>query len=140
MARLPANYGISPIFNIEDLTQFHGSEETLPLASDLNTQQDAVIRVPKNTAPRDEIASILNHQFVTTRRGGYYKFLVQWKNLPSLTLFGYKLRSSTDFTQICLLPMFFKTCRSQVLLSGRQLMQIRSMVPKRNLLLKSWGG
>ncbi|KAG7952365.1 hypothetical protein I3843_12G054600 [Carya illinoinensis] len=78
----PANYGISPIFNIEDLTQFHGSEETLPLASDLNTQQDAVIRVPKNTAPRDEIASILNHQFVTTRRGGYYKFLVQWKNRP----------------------------------------------------------
>ena len=32
--------------------------------------------------PSDEIASILDHQFVTTRRGGYYKFLVQWKNRP----------------------------------------------------------
>ncbi|RVX03528.1 Transposon Ty3-G Gag-Pol polyprotein [Vitis vinifera] len=79
---LPADYGISHIFNIEDLTQFHGPEEPVPATSDLTTQQDAVIRVPKNTAPRDEIASILDHQFVTTRCGGYYKFLVKWKNRP----------------------------------------------------------
>ncbi|KAF9664517.1 hypothetical protein SADUNF_Sadunf16G0027000 [Salix dunnii] len=39
-------------------------------------------RVPTNTKPRDEIAAILDHQFVSTRRGGYYKFLVQWKNRP----------------------------------------------------------
>ena len=79
---LPGDYGISHIFNIEDLTQFHGPEGPLPATSDLTTQQDAVIRVPKNTAPRDEIASILDHQFVTTRCGGYYKFLVKWKNRP----------------------------------------------------------
>ena len=79
---LPADCGISPIFNIEDLTRFHGPEEPVPATSDLTIQQDAVIRVRKNTAPRDEIASILDHQFVTTWRGGYYKFLVQWKNHP----------------------------------------------------------
>ena len=79
---LPADYGISPIFNIEDLTQFHGPEGPLPATSDLTTQQDAVIHVPKNTTPRDEIVLILDHQFVTIRRGGYYKFLVQWKNCP----------------------------------------------------------
>ncbi|KAJ0095419.1 hypothetical protein Patl1_15534 [Pistacia atlantica] len=80
---LPNDYGISSVFNIEDLTKFHGSEEQKPAATNLPTQQDAIICVPKNTAPRDEIASILDHQFVTTRRGGYYKFLVQWKNRPS---------------------------------------------------------
>lgn len=79
---LPDDYGISPVSNIEDLTQFHGSEEQVPAATDLLAQQDAIIRVPKNTTPRDEIASILDRQFVTTRREGYYKFLVQWKNRP----------------------------------------------------------
>ena len=79
---LPADYGISPIFNIEDLTQFHGPKKPVPATSDLTTQQDAVIHVPKNTTPRDEIVLILDHQFVTIRRGGYYKFLVQWKNCP----------------------------------------------------------
>ena len=54
----------------------------MPATSDLTTQQDAVIHVPKNTTPRDEIVLILDHQFVTTWRGGYYKFLVQWKNHP----------------------------------------------------------
>ena len=38
--------------------------------------------LPENTSPRDEVAAILDHQFVSTRRGGYYKFLVQWKNHP----------------------------------------------------------
>ncbi|KAF5448338.1 hypothetical protein F2P56_028883 [Juglans regia] len=79
---LPADYGISHVFNIEDLTQFHDSEEPVPAASDLFNQQDAVIRVPTHIAPKDEIASILDHQFVTTRCGGYYKFLVRWKNHP----------------------------------------------------------
>lgn len=69
---LPPDYGISPVFNIEDLTQFHGSVEQAPAAMDLPAQQDAIIRVPKNTVPKDEIASILDHQFVITRRGGYY--------------------------------------------------------------------
>ena len=54
----------------------------MPATSDLTTQQDAIIHVPKNTTPRDEIVLILDHQFVTIRRGGYYKFLVQWKNCP----------------------------------------------------------
>ncbi|KAF9665105.1 hypothetical protein SADUNF_Sadunf16G0087600 [Salix dunnii] len=39
-------------------------------------------RIPETTASRDEITAILDHQFITTRRGGYYKFLVQWKNHP----------------------------------------------------------
>jgi hypothetical protein len=77
---LPSNFGISPIFNIEDLTEFKGNVEditALPVPAII-----LVPRVPELTAPRDEIAAILDHQFVTTCRGGYYKFLVQWKNHP----------------------------------------------------------
>lgn len=77
---LPSDFGISPIFNIEDLTEFKGDVENITaLPAPTITP---VPRVPEITTPRDEIAAILDHQFVTTRRGGYYKFLVQWKNHP----------------------------------------------------------
>jgi len=78
---LPANFGISPIFNIEDFTEFKGDFDDvvrLPVPAVMPT-----LRIPETTAPRDEIAAILDHQFVTTRRGGYYKFLVQWKHRPN---------------------------------------------------------
>lgn len=42
--------------------------------------------VPNTTTSRDEIAFILDHQFFSTRQEGYYKFLVQWKNRPTLDL------------------------------------------------------
>ena len=78
---LPSKFGISPVFNIEDLTELKGDVDentATPLP-----EATPVPRVPKNTAPRDEIAAILDHQFVTTHRGGYYKFLVQWTNRPN---------------------------------------------------------
>ncbi|KAG6710015.1 hypothetical protein I3842_06G161400 [Carya illinoinensis] len=68
---LPSDFGISPVFNIEDLTAFKALEVT------------PVMRIPENTAPRDEVAAILDHQFVSTRQGGYYKFLAQWRNRPN---------------------------------------------------------
>jgi hypothetical protein len=78
---LPADFGISPIFNIEDLTEFKGDpDDVMTLLVPAVTPE---LRIPETTAPRDEIAVILDHQFVTTRRGGYYKFLVQWKNRPN---------------------------------------------------------
>ncbi|KAG6745122.1 hypothetical protein POTOM_051766 [Populus tomentosa] len=77
---LPSDFGISPIFNIEDLTEFKGDVDNI---SALPTPTiTPAPRVPAITTPRDEVAAILDHQFVTTRRGGYFKFLVQWKNRP----------------------------------------------------------
>ncbi|KAA8544137.1 hypothetical protein F0562_022227 [Nyssa sinensis] len=65
----------------EDLTEFKSDvDEFSALPS---PEVTPALRVPKNTASRAEIATILDHQFVTTRRGGYYKFLVQWKNRPN---------------------------------------------------------
>ncbi|KAA8516297.1 hypothetical protein F0562_016590 [Nyssa sinensis] len=78
---LPSDFGISPVFNIEDLTEFKGDVDEFSAIP--SPEVTPALRVPENTAPRDEIAAILDHQFVTTRRGGYYKFLVQWKNRPN---------------------------------------------------------
>lgn len=78
---LPSDFGISRVFNIEDLNAFKGDicESSASPTSEVTTAP----RIPKNIAPRDEIANILAHKFVSTRRGGYYKFLVWWKNRPN---------------------------------------------------------
>ncbi|KAF9682427.1 hypothetical protein SADUNF_Sadunf05G0107800 [Salix dunnii] len=75
---LPSDFMISPVFNIEDLTAFKGE-----LPSPINPEAPPVMSLPEQTAPCDEIASIIDHQFVSTRQGRYYKFLVQWKNRPN---------------------------------------------------------
>ncbi|KAL5823448.1 hypothetical protein ACOSQ4_021348 [Xanthoceras sorbifolium] len=67
---LPHEYTISPIFNVEDLTEFTG--ECVSPAPDLG----AAIRVP--------VVAVRDHQFVSTRQGGYYKFLLQWAHKPIL--------------------------------------------------------
>ncbi|KAK0592515.1 hypothetical protein LWI29_020549 [Acer saccharum] len=74
---LPSNYTINPIFNVEDLTEFQGSN----VPSD--SMPEATIRLPSIPIRQDNIAAILDHQFVSTRRGGYYKFLVQWSHKPA---------------------------------------------------------
>ncbi|KAL5799880.1 hypothetical protein ACOSQ4_032764 [Xanthoceras sorbifolium] len=66
---LPSDFGIRSIFNIEDLTEFKGDEVQLSTAPSAKAWQAPTLRVPKNTAPRDEIASIIDHQF--------------WKNCPN---------------------------------------------------------
>ena len=61
---LSFEFGISLIFNIEDLTEFKGDVDentVIPLL-----EATPVLRVLENTAPRDEIVAILDHQFVTT--------------------------------------------------------------------------
>jgi hypothetical protein len=71
---LPSHLNFSPIFNVADLTQYHGPTDA-PLPTPL-------VSLPTSVKPRDEIAEILDDQLVSTRRGGYQKFLVKWKNRP----------------------------------------------------------
>ncbi|KAG6750963.1 hypothetical protein POTOM_045478 [Populus tomentosa] len=73
---LPPTYAISPVFTIEDLTAFTGQND-FTSASD-----DTPIRVPSTSCPSDVILVVIDHQFVSTRKGGYYKFLVQWAHKP----------------------------------------------------------
>jgi hypothetical protein len=74
LIHLPSNLTFSPIFNIADLTPFHG-----PVDSATPTPP---VSLPPSIKTRDEIAEILDDQIVSTRRGGYQKFLVKWKNRP----------------------------------------------------------
>ena len=38
--------------------------------------------MPPNLSPRLEIENVLKDQLVSTRQGGYYKFLVKWRGKP----------------------------------------------------------
>ena len=86
---LPSDFGISPIFNIEDITAFKG--DTIDVVGNSQTEDmpASIPKIPAAPAPKDEIAAIIDHQFISTRRGGYYKFLVHWKH-----------RSTSDSTWI----------------------------------------
>ena len=77
---LPSDFGISPVFNIEEITTFKGDANDVVHSSQTEDMPAFVPKIPAATAPQDEIASIIDHQFVSTRRGGYYKFLVKWKH------------------------------------------------------------
>ncbi|KAL5763413.1 hypothetical protein ACOSP7_019677 [Xanthoceras sorbifolium] len=66
----------SSVFNIEDLTAYRGD------AIDNEPTEDLVIRTPTVPLTHDEVDKIIDHQFVSTRRGGYHKFLAQWKHKP----------------------------------------------------------
>ena len=77
---LPSDFGISPIFNIEDITIFKGDAIDVAGSSQTKGMPTSIPKLPATTAPQDEVAAIIDHQFVSTRRGGYYKFLVHWKH------------------------------------------------------------
>jgi hypothetical protein len=77
---LPSEFGISPIFNIEDITAFKGDINDQDHRSQAEDMPACLPKVPTTSAPQEDIASISDHQFVSTRRGGYYKFLVQWRH------------------------------------------------------------
>jgi len=74
---LPSPLQLSPIFNVEDLTKYVGHHDgpSEPIPS-------PPVRLPSYVKPRDEVEAILEDQIVSTRRGGYQKFLVKWKNRP----------------------------------------------------------
>ncbi|KAL5756406.1 hypothetical protein ACOSQ2_021152 [Xanthoceras sorbifolium] len=73
---LPREYTFIPIFNVEDLIAFKGMNEC---------EQGATVSSPRITSTppsSDTMDAILDHQFVSTRRRGYYKFLVRWATKP----------------------------------------------------------
>jgi hypothetical protein len=90
MLELPPEMGISPIFNIEDLAAYKepdASENTSAENSDPFSISDFSSLTPLLPRPRpkekDIVEDILDDQIVSTRQGGYHKFLVKWKNRPA---------------------------------------------------------
>lgn len=80
---LPENMGISKIFNSEDLTLYQGHA----VGSSNSTAAD---HLPLTSNVRNEIEDIVDTKIVSTRSGGYQKYLVKWKN-----------RHWSDCTWIC---------------------------------------
>ncbi|KAH7549905.1 hypothetical protein JRO89_XS13G0103300 [Xanthoceras sorbifolium] len=74
---LPGSYTFSHIFNVEDLTAYKGTN-----VPDQGVAAETVPRIPSTPQNHNNVDDILNHQFVSTRRGGYYKFLVRWAKKP----------------------------------------------------------
>jgi hypothetical protein len=50
---LPHDFGISPVFNIKDITEFKGDTPDLPTTPTPNAPDAPSLHVPPHTAPRD---------------------------------------------------------------------------------------
>ncbi|RVW54342.1 Transposon Ty3-I Gag-Pol polyprotein [Vitis vinifera] len=74
LLELPSNLHFSPIFNVEDLHIYHGHH------NDVSEELD--LQLPPTLSPRPEIEYVLDDQLVSTRQGGYQKFLVKWRGKP----------------------------------------------------------
>lgn len=86
---LPDNIGISSIFNIEDLN-------SLSRSHDAYTEEVAAARLPPVSNVRDEIEDIVDTNIVSTRGGGYQKYLMKWKNRPWSNCTGFQRKNSND--------------------------------------------
>ena len=72
---LPENMDISNIFNIEDLTLCANLEDVI-------TNGGPNAPLPLTPRLKEEIKDVIDHQIVSTRGGGYQKYLVKWKGRP----------------------------------------------------------
>lgn len=68
---LAKEMGISPIFNVEDLTKYYGHDD------DAN-QDDVTTWLPNFPVAKDDIEDIVDHRIVSTRTGEYSMFLLKW--------------------------------------------------------------
>ena len=73
----PDNLGISHIFNVEDLTLYRGifKPPSLPSGGSIGAW---VPKLPPFPQSYSDIEIVLDDQFVSSSRGGFHPFLVQW--------------------------------------------------------------
>ena len=67
---LPSDLGISPTFNVTDLTFYRGYDNE-------EDSEEKIITLPDALPPKD-IIDVLDDQLVSTRRGGFQKKICPW--------------------------------------------------------------
>lgn len=75
MCALPDNLGISPIFNVKDLTLYQGTFQppSLPFGACAGTQ---VPKLPYFPQSHTNIEVVLDYELASSSRGGFHCFLV----------------------------------------------------------------
>ncbi|KAL7148069.1 hypothetical protein ABFS83_06G152600 [Erythranthe nasuta] len=79
---LPSDMGISSTFNVDDVIPPNDSiQPSLPFSTSeflLPTPHS-----PPKIVNKDVVEDIVDEQVVSTRQGGYQKFIIKWKNRPN---------------------------------------------------------
>ena len=81
---LPNDMDISPVFNVEDLLPYRGTFESSTLSSSVSVGE-ASKGAPTMLSlqfSKETVDTILDDEFVTSRDGGFRRFLVKWYGRP----------------------------------------------------------
>ena len=81
---LPNDMDISPVFNIEDLLPYRGTFEpsTLPFSVSAGEASKCAPPMPSLQFSKETVDTILDDEFVSSRDGGFRRFLVKWHGRP----------------------------------------------------------
>ena len=81
---LPNDMNISPVFNVEDLLPYRGTFEpsTLPSSVSVGGASKGAPTMPSLQYSTKMVDIILDYEFVTSREGGFHRFLVKWHSRP----------------------------------------------------------
>ena len=76
---------ISPVFNVEDLLPYQGTFEpsTLPSSVSAGEARKGAPIMPSLQFSKETVDTILDDEFVTSRDGGFRRFLVKWHDRPA---------------------------------------------------------
>ena len=77
---LPNDMDISPVFNVKDLLPYRGTFEpsTLPYSVSAGAASKGAPTMPSLQYSKETVDIILDDEFVTSREGGFRRFLVKW--------------------------------------------------------------
>ena len=81
---LPNDVDINPVFNVEDLLPYRGTFEpsTLPSSVSAGEANKGAPTMPSLQFSKETVDTILDDEFVTSRDGGFRRFLVKWHSRP----------------------------------------------------------
>ena len=80
LLNLPNDMDIGLVFNVEDLLPYRGTFEPSTLPSSVSTGEASkgAPTMPSLQYSKDTVDIIFDNEFVTSRGGGFLRFLVKW--------------------------------------------------------------